>query len=54
MLPVYPVVKSTHLYSLADNFVIWQVSHPLPASREHWVAVGDYRGIMSQLFNSNE
>jgi hypothetical protein len=28
MLPVYSIVKSTHLYSLAGNFLIWQVSTP--------------------------
>ena len=28
MLPVYSVVKSTHLYPLAGNFLIWQVSTP--------------------------
>ena len=34
MLPMYSTVKSTHLYSLACNFLIWQVSTPCrpPAS----------------------
>ena len=31
MLPAYSTVKSTYLYSLAGNFLIWQVSTPLPA-----------------------
>lgn len=31
MLPMYPTVKSTHLHSLTGNFIIWQVSTPLPA-----------------------
>ena len=34
MPPVYSTVKSTHLYSLAGNFLIWQVSTPLPASNK--------------------
>jgi hypothetical protein len=28
MLLVYSIVKSTHLYSLAGNFLIWQVPTP--------------------------
>jgi hypothetical protein len=28
MLVVYSIVKSTHLYSLAGNFIIWQVFTP--------------------------
>jgi hypothetical protein len=28
MRPVYSTVKSTHLYSLAGNFLIWQMSTP--------------------------
>jgi len=28
MLAVYSIVKSTHLYFLAGNFLIWQASTP--------------------------
>ena len=28
MLPMYSTVKSTHLYSLAGNFLIWRVPTP--------------------------
>jgi hypothetical protein len=36
MLPVYSIVKSTHLYSLAGNFPNLAGVYPLLVSWEHW------------------
>lgn len=35
MLAVYSIVKSTHLYSLEGNFLIWQVSTPCRPPADH-------------------
>jgi hypothetical protein len=47
MLPVYSIVKSTYLYSLAGDFLIRQVSTPLLAGPFGALAQSDFFEALS-------